>query len=217
MNTSKENLLEIKKFNEWKRHHELNEITFRASRPGFAAAAIGRAGARLLGGALGAGRAAVDTIGKTAQVAADANQNVTNVLNRTSPPPRVKGQFIKHSDYASMEGQRVLQTGAAGRSNIKLSAIKALKGAQNAIRAGVRGVKMMNANLSTPPTGTTLFPKDSSQKSTLGKITSAIANGVVDKMVSTIHTYDPGKTTADNRKHNLNAPLGSHILKRLTK
>jgi hypothetical protein len=211
MNTSKENLLEIKKFNEWKRHHELNEINFRASRPGFAAAAIGRAGARLLGGALGAGRAAVNTIGKTAQVAADANQNVTNVLNRTSPQPRVKGQFIKHSDYASMEGQRVLQTGAAGRSNIKLSAIKALKGAQNAIRAGVRGVKM-NTNLSTPSTGT-----DSSQKSTLGKITSAIANGVVDKMVSTIHTYDPGKTTADNRKHNLNAPLGSHILKRLTK
>jgi len=204
MNTSKENLLEIKKFNEWKRHHELNEINFRTSRPGFAAAAIGRAGARLLGGALGAGRAAVNTIGKTAQVAADANQNVTNVLNRTSPPPRVKGQFIKHSDYASMEGQRVLQTGAAGRSNIKSSAIGALRGAQNAIRAGVRGVKMMS-NM------------DSSKKTVLGRVTSAIANGVVDKMVNTIHTYDPGKTTADNRKHDLNAPLGSHILKRLKK
>ena len=204
MNTSKENLLEIKKFNEWKRHHELNEINFRTSRPGFAAAAIGRAGARLLGGALGAGRAAVNTIGKTAQVAADANQNVTNVLNRTSPRPRVKGQFIKHSDYASMEGQRVLQTGAAGRSNIKSSAIGALRGAQNAIRAGVRGVKMMS-NM------------DSSKKTVLGKVTSAIANGVVDKMVHTIHTYDPGKTTADNRKHDLNAPLGSHILKRLKK
>jgi hypothetical protein len=116
-----------------------------------------------------------------------------------------------------MEGQRVLQTGAAGRSDIKSSAIGALRGAQSAIRAGVRGVKMMNANLSAPPNGTNLSPKDSSQKSMLGRVTSAIANGVVDKMVSTIHTYDPGKTSADNRKHNLNAPLGSHILKRLTK
>ena len=217
MNISKQNLLEIKKFNEWKRQQELSEVIFRASRPGFAAAALGRAGARLLGGVVGAGRAAVNTISNTTQVAADANRNVSNVLDRTSPRPRVGGKFISDRQYSSMEGQRVRNTGAVGNAAIKSSAIGAFRGAQNAIRAGVRGVKMMNANLSTPPTGTNLFPKDSSQKSILGKVTSAIANGVVDKMVSTIHSYDPGKTTAQNRKNNLNVPLGSHILKRLTK
>jgi len=206
MNTSKENLLEIKKFNEWKRHDELNEIIFRASRPRFAANAIGRAGASLVGGAIGAVRNTINSIKQTTQVAMDANRNVSNVLDRTSPRPRAgsSGKFISDKDYSSMEGQRVKNVSAAGDTSVKSSVIGGLKGAQSAIRAGVRGVKMMS-NM------------DSSKKTILGRVSSAIANGVVDKMVSTIHSYDPGKTTAQNRKNNLNVPLGSHIIKRLTK
>jgi hypothetical protein len=206
MNTSKENLLEIKKFNEWKRQDELNEIIFRASRPRFAANAIGRAGASLVGGAIGAVRNTLNSIKQTTQVAMDANRNVSNVLDRTSPRPRAgsSGKFISDKDYSSMEGQRVKNISAAGDASVKSSVIGGLKGAQSAIRAGVRGVKMMS-NM------------DSSKKTILGRVTSAIANGVVDKMASTIHSYDPGKTTAQNRKNNLNVSLGSHIIKRLTK
>lgn len=204
MNTSKENLLEIKKFNEWKRQDELNEISFRASRPRFAVNAIGRAGASLVGGAIGAVRNTINSIKQTTQVARDADRNVSNVLDRTSPRPRVGGKFISDRQYSSMEGQRVKNIGAAGDTSVKSSVIGGLRGAQSAIRAGMRGVKMMS-NM------------DSSKKTVLGRVTSAIANGVVDKMVSTIHSYDPGKTTAQNRKNNLNVSLGSHIIKRLIK
>jgi len=206
MNTSKENLLEIKKFNEWKRHDELNEIIFRASRPRFAVNAIGRAGASLVGGAIGAVRNTINSIKQTTQVAMDANRNVSNVLDRTSPRPRAgsSGKFISDRQYSSMEGQRVKNVSAAGDTSVKSSVIGGLRGAQSAIRAGVRGVKMMS-NM------------DSGKKTALGRVTSAIANGVVDKMVSTIHSYDPGKTTAQNRKNNSNVSLGSHIIKRLIK
>lgn len=217
MNTSKENLLEIKKFNEWKRQDELNEIIFRASRPRFAANAIGRAGASLVGGVIGAVRNTINSIKQTTGVAIDADRNVSNVLDRTSPRPRAGGKFISDKQYSSIEAQRIKNISAAGDASVKSSVIGGLKGAQSAIRAGVRGVKMRNANLSTPPTGTTRFPKDSSKKTVLGRVTSAIANGVVDKMVNTIHSYDPGKTTAQNRKNNSNVSLGSHIIKRLTK
>jgi len=206
MNTSKENLLEIKKFNEWKRHEELNEIIFRASRPRFAVNAIGRAGASLVGGAIGAVRNTINSIKQTTQVAMDADRNVSNVLDRTSPRPRAgsSGKFISDRQYSSMEGQRVKNVSAAGDTSVKSSVIGGLRGAQSAIRAGVRGVKMMS-NM------------DSGKKTALGRVTSAIANGVVDKMVSTIHSYDPGKTTAQNRKNNSNVSLGSHIIKRLIK
>jgi len=206
MNTSKENLLEIKKFNEWKRHDELNEISFRASRPRFAVNAIGRAGASLVGGAIGAVRNTINSIKQTTQVAMDADRNVSNVLDRTSPRPRAgsSGKFISDRQYSSMEGQRVKNVSAAGDTSVKSSVIGGLRGAQSAIRAGVRGVKMMS-NM------------DSGKKTALGRVTSAIANGVVDKMVSTIHSYDPGKTTAQNRKNNSNVSLGSHIIKRLIK
>ena len=55
----------------------------------------------------------------------DANRNVSNVLDRTSPRPRAgsSGKFISDKDYSSMEGQRVKNVSAAGDTSVKSSVI----------------------------------------------------------------------------------------------
>lgn len=209
MNITKENLLEIKKFEAWKRQKTINEIAVKASLPKIALASSGRALKRLMVGRNSDGTGIESAAGGALRVVprvlkafGGASKNIKDVQQGKHIPRVGRGQFMSQKDYGQMQKQSIYSKFEKGLRDTKLGIVGGIQNAQDALGAGLRAAAIKS-------------PKIGGAIETTSKPVRVLAGAAIDTLKNRIMTFDPNKTSAESRRNPARTSFLSNVATRM--
>lgn len=214
MNSESKNILEIKKFDAWKRQQVVDEAILTA---------IGRAAKRFGRGVLGAakesGKGLKYAIANTKRVY-DQDQELASGTSNLAKYANIRNSSIRGVRYSSgkevtipqyQQRQREKIVNPSTRKEISAtdSFVKGIQGAEDVIDAGIRLTK---AKLGLKPV---LGTKNTSAIGLPFAALTAIGRAGLDTFKNRLMTYDPAATTSQNRKNPQRTSFLMNYMKRL--